>query len=360
MHPPPRPSAARAVPLAAATALLAFAVGAAGAAAPPSASPPPPPLPHPPAPIVGSAWGAPEGLDPCASQDLLERCLAADPALRERRELFDQMVREAERTGLLPGRAERLRASSVSAPTYVIPVAVHIVHQNGPERISNNQVKSQIDALNRDLRNAPGNGAPAVDTKIEFCLATNLPTGSTVAWDSIPGITRANSPETNHIYGNLTSETNLKAIDYLPSDRYLNIWVVKTISGGSGGVAGYATFPGAVPPTLDGIVMRYDVFGSNFIPAYGSVLLPAPEQRQREDPHARGRALPEPLPPVPGRLHAARRPGGGHAARAGEPRRAAPRRRSRAAPPRPIRSRTSWTTRTTPAGSRSRPDSSRA
>ena len=276
MHPSPRSFAARAVPPAAAAVLLALAVCATGAPAAPGAAPPPP-LPLKPAPIVGAAWGAPEGLDPCASQDLLERCLAADPALRERREMFDRMVREAERTGLIPGRVERLRATSVGAPTYVIPVAVHIVHQNGPERLSNNQVKSQIDALNRDMRNAPGNGVPAVDTKIEFCLATNLPAGSTVVWDSLPGITRANSPETNHIYGNVTSETNLKAIDYLPSDRYLNIWVVKTISGGSGGVAGYATYPGAVPPTLDGIVMRYDVFGSNYIPAYGSAftLLPS-------------------------------------------------------------------------------------
>lgn len=218
-----------------------------------------------------SAWSAPAGTNPCGSQDLLDQLLAQDPTLKAKQELFERLVQQAERQGLV-GKAGRPRAST-APPIYVIPVVVHIVHQGGAENISDLQVQSQIFALNRDFANAPNNGAPAVNTGIQFCLATQLPPGSPVVWSTTPGITRDNSPETNHTYGSLASETALKAISYLPAANYLNIWVVKTISGGGGGVAGYGTFPGMSPPSRDGIVMRYDCFGSNYTPYGGPYTL---------------------------------------------------------------------------------------
>ncbi len=215
-----------------------------------------------------SAWSAPVGAEPCMAEDDLVRRLAADPTLAARRELFEQLVAEATRQKLIGGTTN-------AGPSYVIPVAVHIVHMGGVENISDQQVLSQIYALNRDFADSTGNGAPAVDTKISFCLAQNLPATSSVVWSTTPGITRTFSTQTNHTYGSFVSEQALKAIDYLPSTGYLNIWVVKAISGGSGGVAGYATFPGTVPATLDGIVIRADAFGSNFTPfGSGYTLLP--------------------------------------------------------------------------------------
>jgi len=217
--------------------------------------------------LEAGVWGAPPGADPCGADGLLAQRLRQDPELAARRDLFERMAQQAEVQGLLKGAARRTTASG--GTVYVIPVAVHIVHLGGPENISDAQVQSQLFAMNRDFANTPGKGAPAVNTGIQFCLAQNLPVGSTVTWSTLPGITRTNSPETNHTYGNLTSETNLKAIAYLPSAKYLNIWVVKTIAGGSGGVAGYGTYPGLNPPTLDGIVCLASVFGSNYTP-YGS------------------------------------------------------------------------------------------
>ena len=219
-----------------------------------------------------SAWSAPRGSEPCASEDLLEAQLNADPSLRARAELFEQLVQQAERQGLVPKHTAG-SGTLVAPPVYVIPVVVHIVHQGGAENISDQQVLSQIYALNRDFANQPNNGAPAVNTTIQFCLATQLPVGSPVVWSTTPGITRDNSPETNHTYGSLVSENALKAISYLPAANYLNIWVVKTIAGGGGGVAGYATFPGMSPPSRDGIVMRYDFFGSDFTPYGGPYTL---------------------------------------------------------------------------------------
>ena len=221
---------------------------------------------------VNSAWSAPLGSEPCAAEDLLQRQLDADAALRARAELFEQLAQQAERQGLFKQPKGRAGAQ-VAPPTYVIPVVVHIVHQGGAENISDLQVKSQIYALNRDFANQLSYGSPAVNTTIQFCLATQLPPGSPVVWSTTPGITRDNSPETNHTYGSLASENALKAISYLPAANYLNIWVVKTIAGGGGGVAGYGTFPGMSPPTRDGIVMRYDCFGSNSTPYGGPYTL---------------------------------------------------------------------------------------
>src|SRR5439155_12843914 len=111
-------------------------------------------------------WGAPAGSEPCAAETRLQQALAADPALAQRRELFEAMVREAKRKGMLPS------LTTATGPSFVIPIVVHIVHQNGPENISDNQVKSQVWALNRDFANSTAGPAPAVNTGIQFCLAS--------------------------------------------------------------------------------------------------------------------------------------------------------------------------------------------
>jgi len=216
-----------------------------------------------PAPAPPTVWSATAGFEPCGSEIKLAEALTADPTLRDRQALFEALVKEAERKGLAPSR------SQVAGPSYVIPVVVHIVHQNGPENISDAQVQSQLYALNRDFADSLTSGSPAVNTNIQFCLATQLPNASPVVWSTTPGITRTVSSQTFHTFGNYASEVALKAIDYLPSSKYLNIWVVNNIAGAGGGVAGYATFPGTVPPTLDGIVIRYTAFGSNTTPFGG-------------------------------------------------------------------------------------------
>ncbi len=224
-----------------------------------------------------SAWGATPGAEPCGAETQLASRLLADPNLAARRELFEQLYRQAVSKGIIPDvRNAKPGTVQVASPAYTIPVAVHIVHQGGPENISDNQVLSQIAALNRDCQNLLSSGAPAANASVQFCLAQNLPPSSPVVWSTTNGITRTNSAQTFHVFGSSPSEVALKAIDYLPSDKYLNIWVVKQISGGSGGVVGYATFPGTVPMTLDGIVMAYFVFGSNTT-GYGtfSNLLPS-------------------------------------------------------------------------------------
>lgn len=142
---------------------------------------------------------------------------------------------------------------------YTIPVVVHIIHQNGPENISNAQVVQQIQDLNEAFRNIgyydPASG---VDVGIEFCFAQQDPNGN-----ATNGINRISSPLTN-----LTMETQdpaLKALIQWNSSKYMNVWVVNDISSTSQGptVAGYSTFPGSHGLVEDGVVCEANTFGTN-------------------------------------------------------------------------------------------------
>lgn len=133
-----------------------------------------------------------------------------------------------------------------------IPVVVHIIHNNGSENISDAQVASQIQVMNEDYRKIPftngdGNG---VDMEIQFCLAKITPEGACTN-----GIVRIQSTLTNL---QPVRDAQMKALSHWDPSRYLNIYVVKTISGGT---LGYASFPGG-PPNEDGIVCVHNYFGN--------------------------------------------------------------------------------------------------
>lgn len=153
-------------------------------------------------------------------------------------------------------------ASRSSHNIKIIPVVVHVIHNGGVENISDAQIQSQIDVLNEDFRkiagtNGDGNG---VDTEIEFCLAKISPDGHCTN-----GIVRVQSTLTNHL---TYQRAMLKQLSYWDNTRYLNMYVVKSINGGSG-IAGYSSFPGG-PPDEDGIVVRYNYFGRTGTIATGS------------------------------------------------------------------------------------------
>lgn len=180
----------------------------------------------------------------CLSDELLRESLRQNPALRRKMDDQERGIRNYVESR----RAQRSQQQTTSS-NLIIPVVVYVVHTGVPvgvnENISDQQVNSQISALNIAFS---GQG-------VQFCLATKQ--GTTTFSGPTPGIIRIASGLTNH----LTSQENaLKALSSLQDDRYLRIWVVKDIDNNSG-VAGYARFPGTVPPALDGIVMRYDVFG---------------------------------------------------------------------------------------------------
>ncbi|MCS7086104.1 MAG: hypothetical protein NZ534_08525, partial [Bacteroidia bacterium] len=90
-----------------------------------------------------------------------------------------------------PGYAavvEQLNALSSDAPSFkttqeqifTVPVVVHVIHDNGPERIGEEQIKSQFPAAFWDFRRIPGTRGfgEGVDMRIEFQLARFDPDGN--------------------------------------------------------------------------------------------------------------------------------------------------------------------------------------
>ncbi len=153
--------------------------------------------------------------------------------------------------GVADLKNKNLRASGHDSLT-IIPVVIHVIHEGGPENISDAQIQSQIQIMNEDYGKLPGtNGDGAgVDTKVRFKLAQIDPNGNCTS-----GIVRVYSSLTTH---NSYQRAMLKELSFWDNTKYMNIYLVKSISGS---VLGYSSFPGG-PADEDGMVVRSDVFGN--------------------------------------------------------------------------------------------------
>lgn len=152
----------------------------------------------------------------------------------------------------------------------VIPVVVHVIHDNGIGNISYDQILSGIDMLNADYNRL---NADAVDTRntaqapfeplavsfdISFALAKIDPNGNCTN-----GVERRNSPGATYNAGENAKYYADGGLDAWPRDQYLNIWVVNSIeSDGSGGITlGYAEFPQFDTDGF-GVIIRHDSYGT--------------------------------------------------------------------------------------------------
>ena len=141
-----------------------------------------------------------------------------------------------------------------------IPVVVHVVWNTAAQNVSDAQIQSQIDVLNRDYRklNPDTSITPApfqpfiADLRCEFALATTDPAGTPTN-----GITRTNTAVTSFSDDNKVKSAATGGHDAWPADRYLNLWVCPL----GGGLLGYAQFPGG-PANTDGVVITYTGFGT--------------------------------------------------------------------------------------------------
>ena len=146
---------------------------------------------------------------------------------------------------------------------YIIPVVFHIIHDNGNENISNEQIYDAVRKLNEDYRKLNADTSTifsefksiSSDSEIEFRLAQKDPNGNCTN-----GIVRKVSQETY-------KGSDCWSVSRWPRNKYLNIWVVKNIemeSAIGGYVAGYTNRPGSVnsSPNIDGITIMHMHVGS--------------------------------------------------------------------------------------------------
>ena len=150
--------------------------------------------------------------------------------------------------------------SPVVPEEVVIPVVVHVVYRTAEENISDEQIRSQIESLNTDFnrentdfKKVPAVFAPLADrAAIRFRLATADPEGRPT-----DGILRRRTERTNFYTNDAVKAASSGGSDVWDSRQYLNVWVCNMPSN----LQGYASVPGEAP-RKDGIVIRYDVFGT--------------------------------------------------------------------------------------------------
>lgn len=195
-----------------------------------------------------------QDLKHCATDDMMNKWFAENPAAKAD---FEKRQKEAADQDAIAYANGYGSHNKTAAPTYTIPVVFHILHLGGVENISDAQILDQMSILTRDYNKLNADTSVVVapfknligDAKMEFRLATKDPSGNCTN-----GIVRHNDTKTNWV-----GSTS----DYIyswPRDKYMNIYVVKTIASGA---AGYTYLPGTSPSVAsDAIVVLHDYVGS--------------------------------------------------------------------------------------------------
>ncbi len=151
---------------------------------------------------------------------------------------------------------------------YKIPIVFHVLHNNGVENISDEQIYDALEILNRDFRKLNADtatvqsdfvGMPS-DVEVEFVLATKAPNGT-----CFKGITRTSSPlsyQGDDGNAQVTAIRNGNDVyqQSWPGNKYLNVFICGEI----GGAAGYTTNPSTWSATsmTNGIWILHDYVGS--------------------------------------------------------------------------------------------------
>jgi PKD repeat protein len=160
------------------------------------------------------------------------------------------------------------KGGSEKATIYKIPIVFHVLHMNGVENISDEQILDALALLNRDYRKQNADtanvhpdfaGMPA-DIEIEFVLATKAPNGT-----CFKGITRTyNTISYDGSDGGNQVDAIVAGNDVYqgqwPGNKYMNVFICGEI----GGAAGYTYNPsgwGANQMT-NGIWILHDYVGS--------------------------------------------------------------------------------------------------
>ena len=179
-----------------------------------------------------------ESVEYCTTHKKMQELLK-DPVERKKFEEYKALQKQD---------AQKVKNSAVEKGViYKIPVVFHVLHNNGAENISREQILDGLAILNRDYKrlnadantvSTPFSGLP-VNIEVEFVLATKAPNGACFS-----GITRTVNVLT---YDGADGGAQVDAIvagndvyqGQWSGSKYMNVFICKEI----GGAAGYTTNP---------------------------------------------------------------------------------------------------------------------
>ncbi|MCC6413978.1 MAG: PKD domain-containing protein, partial [Saprospiraceae bacterium] len=185
--------------------------------------------------------------EPCGT-DILHLQALNDPAYAAKHAAFEEKILEKAKSG----------SPDAAKMVVTLPVVVHVIHDGGPENISDAQIILGIQQLNAAFTNTGYyDQNTGTDVMIQFCLALRTPNNQPTT-----GINRVQNALTDMVME--TEDIPMKNLSRWDPTQYVNIWIVREICSGSigCGVAGYAYFPAAHGNNNDGIVMESEFLGS--------------------------------------------------------------------------------------------------
>ncbi|SHG33696.1 Pregnancy-associated plasma protein-A [Flavobacterium segetis] len=180
----------------------------------------------------------------CASSDVLEAQMKADPKLALTMNNIENFTNKAMKSGrLVNGKVQ-------------IPVVVNVLYRTASENISLAQIQSQIDVLNRDFnaQNTDFSSVPELFSSVKANVGISF-----VLQNVVRRATTVQSWTTND-----AMKKSATGIAPTSATTVLNMWACNL----GGGILGYAQFPGGASST-DGVVIDNNAFGTT-----GSVAAP--------------------------------------------------------------------------------------
>ncbi|SFQ38224.1 M43 family zinc metalloprotease [Hymenobacter arizonensis] len=186
----------------------------------------------------------------CATMEVFEGQLAADPARAQRMEAIEAQTRR-----YLAQPTMLQRSSATADGVITIPVVVHVVYNTADQNVPQSQIDAQIKVLNDDFArmNSDAGNVPALyagvasATNVRFVLATRTPTGG-----ATNGVVRVSTKTRSFSSNDAVKNSKRGGSDAWPAGSYLNLWLCNLGSG----LLGYAQFPGG-PAATDGVVCLY-------------------------------------------------------------------------------------------------------
>jgi len=173
----------------------------------------------------------------CASQQVLDDQLRADPTLAIRMNEIEAFTNKALVTGkLVNGKIQ-------------IPVVVNVLYRTAAQNISDAQIQSQIDVLNKDFNalNSDYNSVPALFAGVKANVGISF---------VLDQIIRKSTTKTSWGTNDAMKKVAQGGLAPTSPTTKLNLWSCAI----GGGILGYAQFPGGAAAT-DGVVIDSKYFG---------------------------------------------------------------------------------------------------
>ena len=176
----------------------------------------------------------------CASYEVLQQQLLADPTLSSRMEAIESFTEQ-----FTSDKANFRLVNGVIE----IPVVVNVLYRTTAENISQAQIQSQIDVLNEDFNatNADFSKVPTTFSGVKANVGIRF---------VLDQVIRKSTTKTAWSTNDYMKKSTKGGINPTSPTTKLNLWVCKL----SNGVLGYAQFPGGSSAT-DGVVILNTAFG---------------------------------------------------------------------------------------------------